>query len=235
MCGIAGVMDLAGRRVVPREISQADVRCLDPPRTGRGRVFRSPGDLAGFAAARASSDWPTDGSRCRTRTRTLSWFSTVSFSITSRNAGNFERVAIDSRTHCDTEIIPHLWEENQEGMFERLRGQFAIALWDVRRHQLILGRDRFGIAPLYWTRQGDWLLFASEIKALLASGMVRPGRTVAGWTTSSPSRRCRGRCTCFEGVQTAAAGPLFADHSGERSRRGSRDQRAHLLGNGFPR
>jgi hypothetical protein len=42
------------------------------------------------------------------------------------------------------EIIPHLWEENQEGMFERLRGQFAVPLWDVRRHQLTLGRDRFG-------------------------------------------------------------------------------------------
>ena len=57
-------------------------------------------------------------------------------------------------------------------MFERLRGQFALALWDERSHRLVLGRDRFGICPLYWTRQGEWLLFASEIKALLASGMV---------------------------------------------------------------
>ena len=75
-------------------------------------------------------------------------------------------------THCDTEIIPHMWEEGGEGMFERLRGQFAIALWDQRQKRLVLGRDRFGICPLYWTRQGDWLLFGSEIKALLASGMV---------------------------------------------------------------
>ncbi len=47
-----------------------------------------------------------------------------------------------------------------EKMWERLRGQFAIALWDERRRQLQLGRDRFGIAPLFWTRQGDWLLFS---------------------------------------------------------------------------
>ncbi len=81
-------------------------------------------------------------------------------------------------THCDTEVIPHLWEDYGEKMWERLRGQFAIALWDERRRQLQLGRDRFGIAPLFWTRQGDWLLFASEIKGLLASGMVpvRPDR-----------------------------------------------------------
>src|ERR1700719_3060350 len=45
-------------------------------------------------------------------------------------------------THCDTEIIPHMWEENQEGMFERLRGKVAIAFTYVRRHELILGRDR---------------------------------------------------------------------------------------------
>src|SRR6185436_9852636 len=80
------------------------------------------------------------------------------------------------RTHCDTEIIPHLWDDHQEGMFEHLRGQFALALWDRRRHCLILARDRFGICPLYWSTQkkggSDWLLFGSEIKALLASGMV---------------------------------------------------------------
>lgn len=51
-------------------------------------------------------------------------------------------------THCDTDILPHRWEENHQGMFERLRGQFAVAVWDDRRRQLVLGRDRFGIAPL---------------------------------------------------------------------------------------
>ena len=79
-------------------------------------------------------------------------------------------------THCDTELIPHLWEEHCENLFDSLKGQFAFALWDERRRLLTLARDRFGICPLYWTRcthDGDeWLLFASEIKALLASGMI---------------------------------------------------------------
>src|SRR5881394_1129940 len=54
----------------------------------------------------------------------------------------------------------------------------AIAGQDERQQTLILARDRIGICPLFWTRQGDWLLFASEVKALLASGMVeaRPDR-----------------------------------------------------------
>src|SRR5436853_1459196 len=57
------------------------------------------------------------------------------------------------RTHCDTELLPHLWEDYGEAMLERLRGQFAIALWDEKCQRLILARDRFGICPLYWSRQ----------------------------------------------------------------------------------
>jgi len=109
-------------------------------------------------------------------------------------------------THCDTEIIPHLWEESQEGIFARLRGQFAIALYDVRRHQLTLGRDRFGISPLYWTRQGDWLLFASEIKGLLASGMVTPKADLRGIDQIFTFAAMPGPVTCFEGVQLLGHG-----------------------------
>src|SRR4029453_7236136 len=54
------------------------------------------------------------------------------------------------RTHCDTELLPHLWEDHGDGMLERLRGQFALALWDERKQRLTLARDRFGICPLYW-------------------------------------------------------------------------------------
>jgi asparagine synthase (glutamine-hydrolysing) len=104
-------------------------------------------------------------------------------------------------THCDTEIIPHLWEETQEGMFERLRGQFALALWDERNHRLVLGRDRFGICPLYWTRQGDWLLFASEIKALLASGMVSVQPDLRGIDHIFTFSALPGPISCFKDVQ----------------------------------
>ena len=109
-------------------------------------------------------------------------------------------------THCDTEIIPHLWEESQEGVFEHLSGQFALALWDQRRHQLVLGRDRFGICPLYWTRQGDWFLFASEIKGLLASGMVAARPDLRGIDHIFTFSALPGPVTCFEGVQLLPPG-----------------------------
>src|SRR5438270_3686667 len=113
-------------------------------------------------------------------------------------------------THCDTEVIPHLWEDYGEKMWERLRGEFAIALWDERRRQLQLGRDRFGIAPLFWTRQNDWLLFASEIKGLLASGMVpaRPDRR--GLDHVFTFSAVPGPRTCFEGVQLLRPGHFLS-------------------------
>ena len=75
-------------------------------------------------------------------------------------------------TRCDTELWVHLYEDLSEGMFAKGRGQFAIALWDRKSRTLILGRDRVGICPLYYAEVDGWLLWGSEIKALLSSGMV---------------------------------------------------------------
>jgi asparagine synthase (glutamine-hydrolysing) len=71
------------------------------------------------------------------------------------------------RTRCDTEIHLHLYEMHGPGYVERLRGMFAVALWDTRERRLVLARDRFGIKPLYYRVAGDTLAFGSELKALL--------------------------------------------------------------------
>ena len=110
------------------------------------------------------------------------------------------------RTHCDTELIPHLYEDHGEAVFEKLRGQFAIALWDERRQQLLLARDRFGICPLYWTQQGDLLLFASEIKALLASGLVPAKADPRGINHVFTFFAMPGPVTCFAGINCLLPG-----------------------------
>ena len=70
------------------------------------------------------------------------------------------------RTHSDTEVIAHAYEEWDLGFAERLRGMFAIAIWDAPRRRLVLARDRYGIKPLYYRVAGDELSFASELRAL---------------------------------------------------------------------
>ena len=71
------------------------------------------------------------------------------------------------KTHCDTEVLVHLYEEHGDGFAERLRGMFAIAIWDRPRNRLVLARDRYGIKPLYYRESGGMLSFASELKSLL--------------------------------------------------------------------
>jgi asparagine synthase (glutamine-hydrolysing) len=76
------------------------------------------------------------------------------------------------RTHSDTEVIVHLYEEQGEACVEALRGMFAFALWDAKHQRLLLARDRLGKKPLHYALLKDRLLFASEMKSILADAEV---------------------------------------------------------------
>ena len=70
------------------------------------------------------------------------------------------------RGRSDTEVLPHLYEEYGDGMFAHLRGMFGVAIFDRPRNRLLLGRDRFGIKPLFYAATGNAVAFASELNAL---------------------------------------------------------------------
>jgi asparagine synthase (glutamine-hydrolysing) len=82
------------------------------------------------------------------------------------------------RGRSDSEVLPHLYEEEGPAFVSKLRGMFALAIYDARRRKLVLVRDRFGIKPLFYAPASQRLAFASEIRALLGSPWIddRPDR-----------------------------------------------------------
>src|SRR6185503_5081488 len=85
---------------------------------------------------------------------------------------DLEKAGHRFRTNGDTETLVHLYEEHGDAFVERLNGMFALAVWDTRRRRLLLARDRLGIKPLYYHQGPRGLVFGSEVKALMASGLV---------------------------------------------------------------
>ena len=78
------------------------------------------------------------------------------------------------RSRTDTEVILHLWEEKGPHLVEDLQGMFAFALWDDRKKELFLARDRMGKKPLFYTDQPDRIVFGSEIKAIQQDPDFKP-------------------------------------------------------------
>ena len=118
------------------------------------------------------------------------------------------------RTKSDTETIVHAYEEWGEECVHRFRGMFAFAIWDAPKRRLLLVRDRLGIKPLYWTRAGDQLLFGSEIKALLASGLVEPEAYEPALPEALSTRYVSGAETMFRGIHKLLPGHLLVFEQG---------------------
>jgi asparagine synthase (glutamine-hydrolysing) len=205
MCGIAGIVDLSGgRRLPPAGVVRAMADAIIHRGPDEDGYLERPG-LA-FASRRLSIVGLFDGRQpiYNERGTVAVVYNGELFEYPEMKAA-LEARGHQFRTHCDTEIIPHTYEDHPDALFEQLRGQFAVALYDSDRHRVLLGRDRFGICPLYWTRQrtpeGDWLLFASEVKALLASGMVEARTDPRGLNHLFTFFALPGPVSCFKDVQ----------------------------------
>ncbi len=165
MCGIAGILDLEGGPVLSEDlVSMCDAL-----------VHRGP-DEAGFHVARGLGlgmrrlsviDLEGGSQPVRNEDGTV----VVVFNGEIYNFRDLRRDLVSSghtfTSHTDTEVIAHLYEEHGVACVEHLRGMFAFALWDEKRRQLLIARDRLGVKPLYWTQKSGRLLFASELKAIL--------------------------------------------------------------------
>ena len=205
MCGIAGAVDLAGTRDFPlgRLLSMTGAIAHRGP--DDEQVHREPGVALG--ATRLAIVDLAGGRQPLSNEDGSVW---VAF-----NGELFEypklRKDLLARGHtlatrCDTEAWVHLYEDRGEAVFEAARGQFAVSLWDRNTRTLILGRDRVGICPLYYAERDGWLLWGSEVKSLLASGLVDPRPDVRG-VDHLFNFFCAGTTrTFFEGVKSLPPG-----------------------------
>jgi asparagine synthase (glutamine-hydrolysing) len=172
MCGIAGIFDLAGHRPVDRHLLTAMTNAIAHRGPDGAGYHLDPGvglghrRLAIIDVAHGQQPmFNEDGSVAIVYNGEIFNFQEL--------VPELERAGHRFRTQCDTEVIVHAWEQWGADCVKRFRGQFAFALYDRNRHVLFLARDRLGQQPLYYTVAGGrYLLFASELKALLVHPMV---------------------------------------------------------------
>ncbi len=218
MCGIAGIVDLGGSRVAAPDLLRRMAEAIYHRGPDEDGFLERPG--LGLASRRLSIVGLADGRQpIWNEDRTVAVvFNGELFDYPERKA-QLEARGHRFVTHCDTELIPHLYEEHGEQVFEHLRGQFAVCIYDLKRRLVLLGRDRFGICPLYWTRvkdaEGEWLLFGSEIKAILASGMVKPQANPRGLHQLFTFFAAPGPHTCFAGIEYLRPGRYLKAQLGE--------------------
>jgi len=213
MCGIAGMFDLAGRRDPPKGM----VRRMADAIYHRGPDEDGYLDRPGLSLAnrRLSIVGLADGKQPISNEDGTIWtvFNGEFFDYPEKKA-MLEAKGHVFRTTTDTELIPHMYEEYGEGMFQHMRGQFAICIWDSRQNRVLLARDRMGICPLFWSLQpgrGEhagthWLMFASEMKALLASGHVERKANPHGINQIFSFFAVPGPMTCFAGIDMILPG-----------------------------
>jgi len=120
------------------------------------------------------------------------------------------------RTHCDTEAILHLYEEYGDSCVDHLRGMFAFAIWDGRKRELFIARDRLGVKPLYYVHTNDEsLYFGSEIKTLLEADAIKPDINFKALPDYLANHATSREETLFRGVKRLLPGHTLLWRDGE--------------------
>jgi asparagine synthase (glutamine-hydrolysing) len=214
MCGIVGVCYAESQREVERSALEAMAGAILHRGPDGGGYFSSPGVALGH---RRLSIIDLEGGK-----QPLSNEDGSVQVVFNGEIYNYRelRKDLESRGHhlatsSDTEVLVHLYEEEGERLVERLRGMFAFAIWDGKRKRLMLARDRVGIKPLYYLRDGEKLLFGSELKAILAYGDVPRRIDPAALEDFLTFGMVPGTRTIFSGIEKLAAGHVLVVEPGK--------------------
>jgi len=194
MCGIAGIVSTSGD-AAPPELGSLELMAGALSHRGPDEFGLYRDRHAGLAHARLSIIDLSAGQQPLTNETGSLWivFNGEIFNYLELRE-DLERAGHRFRTRSDTEVIVHAYEEWGVDAFRRFNGQWAVALWDADRRELVLARDPFGVRPLYIAEHGGRLFFASEVKAIFAADGSIPRRLdprgidqiFTFWTTIAP-------------------------------------------------
>jgi asparagine synthase (glutamine-hydrolysing) len=215
MCGIAGILGFNGEKV-PAGLLERMVGLLrhrGPDATG---TYLADGDGPGLAHARLSIIDLSNGQQPMANSDGSLW---ITFNGEIFNYLELRDELVQAghrfRTQSDTEVILHMYEEKGEDCVRYFNGQWAFAIWDVKRRRLFLSRDRVGVRPLFYTRTSRNFVFASEIKAILNHPEVERSLDLEAldqlftfWCTLPPR-------TMFKGIQELPPGHSMVVEEGQ--------------------
>jgi asparagine synthase (glutamine-hydrolysing) len=206
MCGIAGVFDQYGRDRIPDGIAERMLGEILHRGPDEVSVHRQPNYTVAFA--RLSIVDPLHGQQPMfSEDRTV--VSVCNGEIYNYRELGQQLVGHDLRTQSDAECIPHLYEQEGIDLLERIEGQFAVALFDSRRQQLLLARDRVGVVPLHYCLVEGQLVFASEIKAILVHPSVSRAVDPVGLDQLFVFPGLVSPRTMFAGIKSLSSGHLL--------------------------
>ncbi len=175
MCGIAGIISFDGSPVEVGDLERMVevIRHRGPDENG---TYVSPDGRCGLGHARLSIIDLAEGRQPMSNEDGTIW---ISYNGECYNFAELRKELIaaghEFRTNCDTEVVVHLYEQYGDDFVRHMRGMFAVAIWDENKRELVLARDRMGQKPLFFTYNQDRLIFASELKAILAIDKLAGG------------------------------------------------------------
>ena len=173
MCGITGIFDTRGKSAIPKELLEAMNQSQFHRGPDEGGIHIEPG--LGLGHRRLSIIALSSGQQplYNEDESIVVVFNGEIYNFIDLMP-ELKELGHTFRTHCDTEVIVHAWEEWGENCVDRFRGMFAFALWDRKKDTLFLARDRLGVKPLHYSLLSDGsLIFGSELKALVSHPAMR--------------------------------------------------------------
>jgi asparagine synthase (glutamine-hydrolysing) len=203
MCGIAGFVSLTGSRPDPQRLAAmvATLRHRGPD--DRGSFTDGP---VALGAARLSIIDVAGGHQPITIDGGITVAQNGEIYNYLELMDELQRAGRVFTTACDTEVIAHLYALHGVAGFAKMRGMFAVAIWDAPRGRLVLARDRVGKKPLYYLQNGDDLLFASETKAILAALDQVPAANAEALLSFFTFGYVAGERAVFEGMRRLLPG-----------------------------